>query len=68
MNPKWRLGPWLGGAIVGGGIATMHYLGMAAFELEGVIIWDLPLVVASILFGTVIGAVALPVGLHSGGR
>jgi diguanylate cyclase len=26
---------WLGGAIVGGGIAAMHYIGMAAFEVEG---------------------------------
>ena len=26
---------WLGGAIVGGGIATMHYTGMAAFEIQG---------------------------------
>src|SRR5712671_3548486 len=26
---------WLGGAIVGSGIATMHYTGMAAFEIEG---------------------------------
>ena len=26
---------WLGGAIVGGGIAAMHYTGMAAFEIQG---------------------------------
>ena len=64
MQPKWRLGPWLGGAVVGGGIATMHYLGMAAFEIEGTILWDPTLVAASILLGTVIGAAALPAGLH----
>src|SRR3954467_3043559 len=29
--PNWRHGPWLGGAIVAGGIAAMHYTGMAAF-------------------------------------
>ena len=28
-----RMGTWLGGAIVGGGIAAMHYIGMAAFEI-----------------------------------
>src|SRR5205085_12189111 len=28
--PSWRHGPWLGGAIVAGGIAAMHYTGMAA--------------------------------------
>lgn len=64
MLPAWRLGPWLGGAVVGGGIATMHYLGMAAFEIAGVILWDPVLVAASILLGTLIGAAALPAGLH----
>ena len=68
MFPKWRLGPWLGGAIVGGGIATMHYLGMAAFEIEGVVIWDPALVVVSILLGTLIGAAALPVRTAQAGR
>ena len=42
----------------------MHYTGMAAFEIAGVILWDSTLVVASILLGAAIGAVALPVGLH----
>ena len=32
---NWRHGPWLGGAIVAGGIAAMHYTGMAAFEVAG---------------------------------
>jgi NO-binding membrane sensor protein with MHYT domain len=29
LIPNWRHGPWLGGAIVAGGIAAMHYIGMA---------------------------------------
>ena len=61
---NWRHGPWVGGAIVAGGIAAMHYTGMAAFEIAGVILWDSVLVAASIVLGAVIGAVALPVGLH----
>jgi diguanylate cyclase (GGDEF)-like protein/PAS domain S-box-containing protein len=64
LTPNWRHGPWLGGAIVGGGIAAMHYTGMAAFEIEGIILWDPVLVTISILLGAAIGAVALPVGLH----
>ncbi len=64
LVPNWRHGPWLGGAIVAGGIAAMHYTGMAAFEIEGVILWDSALVVTSIALGGVIGAAALPVGLH----
>jgi NO-binding membrane sensor protein with MHYT domain len=64
MVQNWRAGPWVGGAIVGGGIAAMHYLGMAAFEIAGTILWDPTLVAASILLGMLIGAAALPAGLH----
>jgi diguanylate cyclase (GGDEF)-like protein/PAS domain S-box-containing protein len=64
LTPNWRPGPWIGGAIVAGGIAAMHYTGMAAFEIAGIVLWDPVLVVASIVLGAGIGAVALPVGLH----
>jgi diguanylate cyclase len=64
LTPKWRHGPWLGGTIVAGGIAAMHYTGMAAFEIQGVVLWDPTLVVVSIVLAAVIGAFALPVGLH----
>ncbi|MGB6254791.1 MAG: EAL domain-containing protein [Bradyrhizobium sp.] len=60
----WRYGPWVGGAIVAGGIAVMHYMGMAAFEIAGIVVWDPVLVAASIVLGAMIGAIALPVGLH----
>jgi diguanylate cyclase len=65
LIPNWRHGPWVGGAIVAGGIAAMHYTGMAAFEVAGIEIWDPMLVAASIVIGAVLGAIALPVGLHS---
>jgi diguanylate cyclase (GGDEF)-like protein/PAS domain S-box-containing protein len=64
LAPGWRHGQWVGGAVIAGGIAAMHYTGMAAFEIQGVILWDYALVVASIVLGAAIGAVALPVGLH----
>jgi diguanylate cyclase len=64
LTPNWRHGPWIGGAIVAGGIAAMHYTGMAAFEVAGMILWDPVLVAASIVLGAAIGAVSLPVGLH----
>jgi diguanylate cyclase len=64
LAPNWRHGPWIGGSIVAGGIAAMHYTGMAAFEIAGTILWDPVLVTTSIMFGAAIGAVALPVGLH----
>jgi diguanylate cyclase (GGDEF)-like protein/PAS domain S-box-containing protein len=64
LAPNWRHAPWIGGAIVAGGIAAMHYTGMAAFEIAGTILWDPVLVATSIVLGAAIGAVALPVGLH----
>src|SRR5581483_8980709 len=60
-----RAGEWLGGALVGGGIAAMHYTGMAAFEVQGRIVWDPVLVVVSIVLCGAIGAFALPVGLRA---
>jgi len=60
-----KRGAWIGGAIVGGGIAAMHYTGMAAFEVEGRFIWDPHLVMASIVLGVLIGAVALAAGLRN---
>jgi diguanylate cyclase len=65
MFAPLRLRRWIGGAMVGGGIATMHYTGMAAFEIAGSIIWDMPLVILSIVLGAAIGATALPIGLAS---
>jgi diguanylate cyclase (GGDEF)-like protein/PAS domain S-box-containing protein len=64
LIPNWRHGPWIGSAIVAGGIAAMHYTGMAAFDIAGVVLWDPFLVFASIGIAAAIGTVALPVGLH----
>jgi methyl-accepting chemotaxis protein len=49
----------LAGAVVGGGVAAMHYLGMAAVELPGRIVWLPDLVAASIIVGMLLGAAAL---------
>lgn len=65
MLAPFRLRRWVGGAMVGGGIAAMHYTGMAAFEVAGTIIWDDTLVAVSIALGAAIGALALPIGLRS---
>jgi diguanylate cyclase len=68
LTDSSRHGPWIGGAIVAGGIAVMHYMGMAAFEVAGTILWDPVLVATSIILGAAIGAIALPVGLHGEGE
>src|SRR5436309_6428586 len=51
--------PWatcVGGALVGGGVACMHYLGMSALEMPGHIAWSWDLVAASVLIGSIFGA------------
>jgi diguanylate cyclase (GGDEF)-like protein len=51
----------LGGAIVGGGVATMHYIGMASVKVAGFIVWDRTLVTASVVLGIAMAAAALSV-------
>ncbi|WP_019903137.1 EAL domain-containing protein [Methylobacterium sp. 77] len=59
--------PAIGGAILGLGIAGMHYTGMLAFEVAGYTEWNLGLVALSIVLGASIGAVALPIALSRQG-
>ncbi len=50
---------WVGGGLVGGGVACMHYLGMWALEMPGHIAWSGDLVAASLLLGVLFGAASL---------
>ncbi|MGB7260296.1 MAG: methyl-accepting chemotaxis protein [Pseudolabrys sp.] len=58
----------LGGAVVGAGIACMHYLGMWAVEVPGHIDWSWDIITASILFGLIFGAAALPIAIRYASR
>jgi diguanylate cyclase (GGDEF)-like protein len=48
-----------GGAVVGAGICTMHYAGMAAVIVPGVIQWNTPYVVASVVLGIALAAAGM---------
>jgi diguanylate cyclase (GGDEF)-like protein/PAS domain S-box-containing protein len=48
-----------GGAVMGSGVCTMHYLGMMAVSADGYIRWAPDLVITSIILGMAIGAVAM---------
>jgi len=61
-------GTCLGGAVVGAGVACMHYLGMWALEMPGHIVWSADLVAASVLLGMMFGAASLWVAIHRSGR
>ncbi|KYK44685.1 diguanylate cyclase [Bradyrhizobium liaoningense] len=55
-RPVWIV---LGGAIVGTGVAAMHYTGMAALEMPARVDWIGSTVAASVLFGIIFAALAL---------
>ncbi len=56
------------GALLGLGVACMHYVGMAALAVPGLLDWDGTLVTASILAAGIFGAAALPLCLEVRGR
>jgi len=57
---------FLGGAVLGVGISSMHYVGIAALVLGGNLVWDGRLVGLSILAGIVLSGLAVLVGLGEG--
>ncbi|MDS1135816.1 EAL domain-containing protein [Nitratireductor indicus] len=54
----------VGGAIVGAGVAAMHFTGMMAFQVEGRIVWDKALVTSSVIFGVFLGAAAIRIAMR----
>lgn len=56
-----RPGPVLGGLVIGGAIAAMHYIGMAAVEIHADPIWSPLYVGVSILLGMGFTALAMKV-------
>jgi NO-binding membrane sensor protein with MHYT domain/two-component sensor histidine kinase len=49
----------LGGAVVGLGVAAMHYTGMAALHLPATAEWDIAYVAASLVISTVFSSLAM---------
>src|SRR5450755_3125881 len=63
---RWS-GP-IGGAVIGGGIAAMHFTGMMALEVPGHISWSVELVVASLFLGVLFGCLAFVVATRNDGK
>jgi diguanylate cyclase (GGDEF)-like protein/PAS domain S-box-containing protein len=57
----------IGGVVVGIGVAAMHYTGMMALEVPARVEWSPGIVIASIIFGSALGAFALMVATHREG-
>ena len=48
--------PVLGGAIIGLAIAAMHYVGMFAYRVDGMVSWDASYIAASLILTTILSA------------
>ena len=59
-----KLAPVMGGAVVGAGVAAMHYTGMAALDVPARLAWSPGLVIASILLGIFWASLALYIACH----
>jgi diguanylate cyclase (GGDEF)-like protein len=55
---------FLGGAIVGVAISSMHYAGIAALVMGGSLVWNPALVATSIIAGIVLGGLAFATGMQ----
>jgi diguanylate cyclase (GGDEF)-like protein len=67
---EWRsrFAPVTGGIILGLAIALMHYTGMAAYQVEGIVTWNVPYVVASVVLSVVLSVIAVHCGVTHGRR
>lgn len=58
-----RFAPALGGATVGLAVSVMHYTGMMAYRVQGIVSWDMNYLVASVIIATTVSAAAMHFGL-----
>ena len=58
----------VGGSIIGGGIAAMHFIGMAALDVPGVLFWDQRFVAVALVIAVALGATAIQTALSRGSR
>ena len=65
VSTRSRLSRFGGGALMGVGIAALHYIGMAGLEFQGSIRWNVALVVASLAVSVAMTGLS---GLATGSR
>jgi diguanylate cyclase (GGDEF)-like protein/PAS domain S-box-containing protein len=68
LSTSSRWSGLMGGAVIGGGIATMHYTGMTALEVPGHVSWSVELVLASLFLGVLFGGLAFLAATRRDGR
>jgi len=59
-RPKWSWpGTVAASVVMGGGIASMHYIGMAAMRLPAMMVWNYTIVASSVVIAMVVSLVAI---------
>ncbi|WP_348644315.1 MULTISPECIES: EAL domain-containing protein [unclassified Mesorhizobium] len=58
------ISPLVGGTIIGLAISGMHYTGMAAYHVDGIIEWNTTYVAASVLLSVVFACLAITIALN----
>ncbi len=66
VSNRYPIMPALGGAIVGLAISTMHYTGMMAYRVQGIVSWDRTYLIASIVLSVGLSSAALHFGMRKG--
>ncbi|MBB6486753.1 bifunctional diguanylate cyclase/phosphodiesterase [Rhizobium lusitanum] len=59
LSRRPNIAPELGGAVVGLAIAIMHYTGMMAYHVDGIVDWDRTYVFASVVLSVTFAVLAL---------
>ncbi|MFT8368483.1 MAG: EAL domain-containing protein [Acetobacter papayae] len=64
---RWNSAPvrLVGGTVMGVGIASMHYVGMLAYRVQGTMEWNIPYLVLSVVLAMVLASGAFLVGGES---
>jgi PAS domain S-box-containing protein len=59
-RPKWSWpGSIVASIVMGGGIASMHYVGMAAMRLDAIVRWNHAIIALSVVIAVVVSLVAM---------
>ncbi|MCJ8055021.1 EAL domain-containing protein [Shinella curvata] len=59
LSNRFRAAPEMGGAVVGLAISAMHYSGMLAFRIDGLIEWQAGYILLSVAFAVFFGVLTL---------
>ena len=60
-----KFAPIIGGGFIGLTTAAMHYTGMMGYTVQGIVTWNMPVLILSVVFSVVLAAVAVRLVLRA---